>query len=160
VSDTVRDAIAEGLAALTPVVTTPAAPFGYGADLSCVSDLTETMDEIDPFSPRALGEALARRLDCPRGGLPDDADYGIDLRDMLNVGLTTAEIRALAAQIRTELLKDDRVDAIRVEVAPAPNGSSLRIALVVTPVDPQIGVFSMTLAATTAGVVIEAMGAP
>lgn len=151
----VRDAIAAELAELTQEQPYPVAPFGWGRDLNCASDLLETMGEVDPFSTLALGQAIVRRLDCPRGALPDDLDYGIDLRAYLNRGTAAAEIAQLATRIRTEITKDDRIDSAVVTVTPSPSGSSLGVAIRVTPVDAQIGGFSMTLAVTSAEVLVQ-----
>lgn len=154
-ADIVRTTIDAELALLERIAPSPSAPFGYGADLICTTDLTAQMDEVDPTSTRALAEALLRRLDTPRGALPDDADYGRDLRAMVNRGVTTDDVRAIAGQVRSELEKDDRVDAARVIVTPAADGSRLRVQCWVTPVDPRIGGFTMTLAVTSAEILIE-----
>lgn len=128
---------------------------GYGSDLSCGADLDVEMSEVDPFSTRALGQAIVRRLDCPRGGLPDDPSYGIDLRGYLNRGVTADDIRALASVIRSELSKDDRIDTVRVTVRPSATGDTLRIELFVVPIDPRIGGFSLTMLVTDAATLIE-----
>lgn len=158
-SSIVRDSIDAEIALIVRELDAPVAPFGFGTDLSCVGDLTESMAEVDPMSPVGLGEALVRRCDCPRGQLPDDPNYGIDLRGMLNRGTTADEIRRSAAQTRGELLKDDRVDTLSVRVAPAPDGSELDITLSVQPVDPRVGEFSLTLALTDGDALIREMSA-
>lgn len=144
---------------LTPteerVMDAPVEPFGYGTDLRCRTDLTESMEETDPNSVEGLADAIVRRLDTARGTLPDDRDYGIDLRSYLNRGTTAAEIIALASQIRGELERDDRLAAVQVTVRPAPDGSELGVDLAVTPVDPRVGGFSLTLAVTSADIVLE-----
>ena len=157
---TVRSVIAAELARLTRVTDFPADPLGYGTDLVCTTDLDARMAEVDPLSTRALGEAILRRLDCPRGALPDDAGYGVDVRGMLSRGVTTADIQSLAGRIRGEVTKDDRVDACSVVVTPSPTGSSLAITLSVTPVDPRVGGFRMVLAASSSAVLLEEMSAP
>jgi len=152
----VRDAIAAELALLTREVSTPAAPFGYGADVSCSRDLEEAMPEVS--GQTVLAQALVRRLDCPRGGLPDDGDYGIDLRGFLNRGLTTDEVRGLAGAIRSELSKDDRVDTVAVTVAPTTTGQSIRVSIQVVPRDATLGgPFTLILAVTDGGALIEEM---
>jgi phage baseplate assembly protein W len=158
-TDIVRDAIAAELARLQRVARTPAPPLGYGSDLSCAEDLTPRMDVVDPFSTRAIGEAIARRLDTPRGSLPGSPDYGIDLRSYLNRGTTAAEINSLADRIRVELSRDDRIASLRVRVTPNATGSTLSVAIAVVPVDPRLGAFSLTLAVTSAEVLIEELRA-
>lgn len=153
-TDLVRAAIAAELAKLERIAPAPTPPFGYGADLSCAEDLTPTMDVVDPFSVRAIGEAIARRLDTPRGALVDDPDYGLDLRGYLNRGTTIAELNALADRVRTEVSKDDRIASARVVVT-SQTTRELRVAIVVTPVALDAGPFSLTLAVTSADVLIE-----
>ena len=154
-SATVKAAIAAELALLTQVQDFPVEPFGYGSDISADSDLDPNMDEVNPFTTLALAQAIVRRLDCPRGGLPDDDDYGIDVRSYVNRGVTANEIRQLGGQIRSEVSKDDRVDTVVVVVRPNEVGSVLRIELAIRPVDPNIGGFTLTLAATSAEILIE-----
>lgn len=152
---TMADAIAASLAELEPDVDTPVEPFGYGADLWCDSDLREDMAMVDGSSTLALAQALVRRLDCPRGALPDDPDYGIDLKSFCNRGLTADAIRALAGQVRAELEKDDRVDRASVTLRPSSTGSELRVEVVVTPIDARLGRFALTLAVTSAEMLVE-----
>jgi hypothetical protein len=154
---TLSEFITAEIAALPRVVSTPVAPFYFGSDVTCVTDLVETMDEIPGNTTRALAEAIVRRLDCPRGALPDDADYGIDLRQRCNRGTVADDIRSLAAQIRNELLKDDRIDMLSVTVTPSPDGGTITVQLAVTPKNPEIGGFSLTLAVTSASVLLAEM---
>lgn len=163
-SQVVLDAIAAEVAKLTRVVDAPTGPLGYGADLACSEDLTESMEEVGGLTTRVLAEAILRRLDTPRGTLPDvrgtdlrDWNYGIDLRSYLNRATTDDEIRGLASNIRSELTKDDRIATVVVTVTPSPTGSSLAIDLLVTPVDPSVGIFALVLAVTSASVLIEEM---
>lgn len=152
---TVADAIAAELATLERLVDVPAAPLGYGTDLSCALDLTSTMDVVDPTGTLGLAEAIVRRLDCPRGALIDDPDYGIDLVGMLNAPTTATELRALAGAIRAEVTKDDRIDAVEVTVAPSTSGETLVVQLHVTAVDPAVGDFELILALSDAGLLLE-----
>lgn len=158
-TDTVRDAIAEALAEVERVVDAPVEPYGYGTDISCTTDLTEEMTEIDGFSPRALAEALLRRLDCPRGQLADDPNYGLDLKSYVNRGTAAAELFALAGEIRNEWSKDDRVESATVEIEVSEAGRRLTGSGIVTAVDPAIGGFSLTFAATDAAVLLEEINA-
>jgi len=153
-TDIVRAAIAAELALVQRVARVPSPPLGYGADLACASDLTSTMDVVDPMSTRALGEAIARRLDTPRGSIPDAPDFGMDLRGYLNRGVTTADLNRIADRIRSEVTQDDRVISARVSVAPSPNGSALTVSIAVVPADVR-GRFELVLAVTSADVLIE-----
>lgn len=151
----VKAAVAASIALLERDRDAPVAPFGYGRDMSCVSDLAADMGDVDPTSMRAVGEALARRIDCPRGGMPDDPSYGIDIRGALNVGITSGDVISLAGRIATEWRKDDRVADVEVTVAPSSDGGGLTITGVVHLVDPALGRFSLTLAVTSADVLIQ-----
>lgn len=155
-STIVLDAIAEFTAALTREVRTPVEPLGYGTDLACTDELTPTCDEVDPFSVRAIGEALYRRITTARGTLPDDLDYGLDVRGFLNRGTTAGDLAQMAGQLRGELQKDDRVDRVSVQVT-APALDTLSVTILVTPVDPTIARFTLTLAVTSAQVLMEAI---
>ncbi len=154
-SEEVKAQIAAELAKLVQIVDFPEPPHGYGSDISGTDDLDPTMAEVDGFTTLALAQAIVRRLDCPRGGLPDDKDYGIDVRSYLNRGVTAQEIRELAGQIRAEVLEDDRVDTLTVTVRSNDVGSVLRIELAVQPVNVNLGPFTLTLNASDTGLVLE-----
>lgn len=154
-SEEVKNAIAAELATLTQTVDFPVEPFGYGSDISCAQDVDPLVREVDAFTTLALAEALVRRLDTPRGSLPDDKDYGIDLRGLLNKGSVASDIQQLAGQVRAELAKDDRVDTLTVTVAPSSTGTVLRLEVAVQPVDAELGPFTLTLSASSASVLLE-----
>jgi phage baseplate assembly protein W len=153
----VKAAIAEGIADLDRVVDTPVSPFGYGSDISCTTDLDPLMSEVDPFSIDAIRQAILRRLDTPRGQLPDDPNYGLDLKSELNRGVDVNTLRSLAGRLRSEIVKDDRVDSATVRVAPNATGSRITVNIRVVPVDPNLGEFDATLAATSTEVILEAI---
>lgn len=156
-TDAVRDAIAASIAVLPRIVATPREPYGYGSDVSCGSDLDEDVKELDGFDPLVMKQAILRRLDTPRGSLPDDPNYGISLRSMLNAGADSERIASFGGIIRNEVCKDDRVANAIVEVTPSAAFDAFRAVLQVRPVDPSLGGFSMTLAVTSAGIVLEAI---
>jgi hypothetical protein len=150
----VFDAIAAEIALLTPLVPTPVEPYGYGTDLSCVSDVTETLEEVDPESALGVAQAAARRLTTARGSLPDDPDYGLDVRGYLNRGVSSREYVDFAGQIKLELLKDDRIEDAAVTVI-APDTTSLSVQVRLTPFDPSLQPFAFTLAVTSSEVLLE-----
>lgn len=156
-ADAVRDFLAAGIASTVRVASTPEAPFGYGADLSGADDLDPLLAEVDGFSTLAIAQALARRLGTPRGGLPDDATYGEDLTEWCNRGHSSAEIRDLARRIAAECQKDDRVRAVRVTVAPDATARTFDVTVAVDPHDAALGTFTLTLAVSSAGVILEAL---
>lgn len=154
-NDTVKDAIAADLAELAQVSPTPLEPFGYGVDLSCIEDVSETLEEVDAFSPIGIVQALLRRLSTPRGALIDDPSYGLDLRGMLNRGVAVRDLVDLSGQIRSEILKDDRVDVATVSVAFASAATTLRVSIRVTPFDTSLRDFSFTFAVVSGQLLLE-----
>lgn len=151
----VQAALDAQIATLAREVDTPVAPFGYGTDLSCITDLTEDLAEVDPNSTQAIAKALIRRLITPRGALPDDKDYGYDLRGLLNQGTTLAQLRSAGGQARSECRKDDRVSDVQVTASFTLGTSTLSVSIEVTPADPQLDTFSFTFALTDTSAVIE-----
>ena len=154
-SKTVLDAIDADLATLERAVPAPSSDLGYGVDLSCVSDITEDLAEVDPFSRQAIAEAVISRLTTARGSLPDDPDYGIDLRSYCNRGVTAAELRNLSGSCRSEILKDDRVEDATVGVIVA--GPALSVGVRLTPANPAVEPFSLTFVVTSGSATLEAI---
>lgn len=153
-NDTVKDAIDAELEEIEPVRSHDAEPHGYGSDISCDRDVDARVTELDGFDPLVLAQALVRRLDCPRGALPDDPTYGIDLRGFLNRGATLQNLRSLSGQIRLELTKDDRVSSVTVRVTADLAAKSLAITVRVVPVD-ALEAFTLVLSATSSAVLLE-----
>jgi len=154
-NDIVRDAIAADLATLERLVDAPEPPLGYGRDLACVTEISPTLEQTDPESPRGIAEGLARRLITPRGTLPDDAEYGLDLRRYVNRGTPLAELEDLAGAIRQEAGKDDRVDRVSAAVELVDRG--LRVSVRVTPFAIGSKDFAFVLSVTSSAVLIEAI---
>lgn len=144
-------AIAAELSTLTREVDVPTGQLGYGTDLSCVLDVTPTLDEVDPMSRVAVAQAVIRSLITPRGAVLDAPDYGLDLRGMLNRGLTNTEIRALADQCRAEARKDDRVEDATVTMTYTDSTKTMDVRVVLQCVDPVLGTFDFVFAVTADG---------
>jgi hypothetical protein len=153
----VTDAIAEDLATLERVIPTPTAPFGYGSDLSCVNDLSDTAEEVDPFGQLGIAQAAVRRLTTQRGTLPDDPEYGHDVTQYLNRGMTPEDIRDGQSACRNELTKDDRIEDATVTFTLI-TLTVLRIGVALTPADPNLKPFTFTFAVTDGAVLLEALG--
>lgn len=115
----VREALAALIAELPPPQGAPLEDEGFGSDLSCADDLTADMAELASDDPLVVAQATYRRLNTPRGALIDDPDYGLDVCSYLHKGMTPQEVRAIAGQIRLEVLKDDRVLEAEVRVTPS-----------------------------------------
>jgi hypothetical protein len=145
------DAIAEQIELLPPPTDrVPPDALGYGVDLSCVTDLTPSLAEVDPNTVRAIGEALIRRLTSPRGSVVDDQAYGYDLRALCNRGVTVEALARVASLARAECMKDDRLIEARVTLTYAQAGQSLSVVVYATP-HPPSGTFSLTFFVTADG---------
>lgn len=79
----------------------------YGQDLSCVDDLDDGMTEVS--GRLCLGQAIARRLITPRGGLIDDENYGFNVTGYLNDDVDAATLALIQAGVEGEAVKDERV---------------------------------------------------
>lgn len=144
---TFSDAVEADLLTIERVVDVPDdAELGYGRDLSCVTDITDTCEEVDPQSPLGIAQRLCRRYITPRGGLPGDDDYGLDLRGICNRGVTYEELRELADQAQLEALKDDAVDHAEVTLDYDDVAAELTVNVQITPVDVAQGNFSFVFA--------------
>ena len=127
------DAIAAGIAEIPVLERVAPNALAYGVDLSCIRDVTPDLAEVDPTSPAAVGQGALRRLLTPRGGVVDDQAYGLDLRAYTSHGVTNDELRGLAAQVRAEAMKDDRVSEADATIAYA--AGKLDVTLMLTLVD-------------------------
>ena len=89
----------------------------YGSDVSTFAgpsmDLDPTFTVIS--GPRVVAERIARRLTTPRGGLFYDVNYGTDIRDFLNAGVTN-QLSAIQELCNQEALKEETVQASNCSV--------------------------------------------
>ncbi len=154
---TVQAALAASLAALEVTSSIPIAPYGYGGDMWCESDLDPRMDEISD-SALVLAQHCVRRLDTP-GGLPDEDEWGISISEYCNRPTTRQELYALEGEIVAELVDDDRIDEVYCTVEPSSDYSTLTVTLRIVPVDSAEQDFSLTLSVSDVGVLIEEMTA-
>ena len=144
--------VAEQVALIPVIDRVPPDALGYGTDLACVLDITPTLAEVDPISTVAIGEALVRRFITPRGRVLDDGTYGFDLRGQVNKGVTPAGLTRLQSSIRTECLKDDRIDDAVVAVTMTSVASArMRVQIAVSAADSGQD-FSLTFFVTADGV--------
>jgi len=125
-----------------PLIVVPStAPNEVGVDIDCITDITPQFKLA--YGLRNLANALLRRLITPRGGLFYDPDYGLDLRDYLNAGLTDGQIVNLAGAVGLELEKDERVSSAEVAMTFTPSSMTLRLRCKVEVVD--VGQMSLLL---------------
>lgn len=152
---TILDEIKLQIAELERDVAQPLPPFNYGRDLSCTSDLADDMAETDPDSPVGISEALVRRWTCPRGQNADDPDYGYDVRQLLNRGMTQAELLAQAGLMRGEGEKEETVDTCEVSLVSDSLGRTIRVSARVVPVNPALQPFRFAVAVTDGATMLE-----
>jgi hypothetical protein len=150
----VTDKIAAYTAELARVVSVPTGDLAFGSDLSCTDDLTADMAEVPGDSPLAVAQANFRRLTTARGTVPDEPNYGLDVREFLNHGLTRKSLQEIPGQVRGELTKDDRNDAsaLSVEMVIAADFKSFDL---VVRAQAAAGPYSLTLAVSDAGALLK-----
>lgn len=144
-------AIDADIATLERNVSVPTGPLGYGRDLSCVTDCTETFDEVDPQSPLAIAQALMRELTTEHGTLPDDPNYGYNVRAALNHGVTLASLQALSDRIKTQVARDDRVSSAECALNYDQSTKRLRVTLDIVPTDARTHDFAFVFAVDATG---------
>lgn len=119
----------------------------FGTGLSCVTDLTDTMSVVS--GRRLVAEAIARRLQTPRGRLIKHPNYGFDVCGELNGDLSAADIARIQSGVEAECVKDERVlDATAVLTFAAS-----KLTLVIT-LEDAAGPFVLVLAATAVSVTL------
>ena len=113
----------------------------FGTDIS-----TPGGADLDPFFALVSGwtqlaQALVARITTPTGGLVDDPSYAIDVRAYLND--TPASTATIAAEIRAEWLRDERVYDASARVTFDEAAEALTVQGVVTTAE---GTFALTVA--------------
>jgi hypothetical protein len=142
-------------AAGTATRSSSTAPYGYGCDIWCESDVDPLWREVSDDA-LVLAQHCVRRIDTPNG-LPDDDVWGLSLADYCNRPTTRRELDALEGAIVAELVDDDRIDEVHAVVEASTDCTTLTVTLRIVPVDPLVGDFSLTLSASDAGVLLEEM---
>ena len=88
------------------------ADYDLGTDINVSPDLDENEELVEDLA--CLSQDILLRLDQPRGiddGTEDGAEYGFDVRALLNESMTPQRLLEAVVNIELEVLKDDRVDA-------------------------------------------------
>jgi hypothetical protein len=148
-SDIIRETIAALTASLTTLSSTAQPPLGYGIDLVCISDIDARMAETLSTELLSLAQDCFHRVTTPRGTLPDDPNFGIDIRSMLSVGLTSSSIRGIKDAINGELMKDDRVTDAEVELVIEGTDSAPTFTITITITPAAIGTaFDLVMSVT------------
>lgn len=104
----------------------------YGQTININSPLFRTLSGDEAI----LAQALEMRLDTRAGTYWDDPDYGLMVDDYINAGLTADAVVAVAAAIKAECEKDERVSSAAVTplVEQTEGGYSIRPKIRVFPV--------------------------
>lgn len=112
--------------------------------------------DMDPMLRRVTGrdvlsQSLVRRQTTPRGTVVDSPNDCFDVRSWVSDGMTQAQLQQLSNVIRTELLRDQRVQDCQVQVSYNTGTSALTV---VENIQSGYGPFSLTLAVTAVTVQI------
>lgn len=146
-ANVVQDFIDAEIAQLQRLVPLQVAPYGYGSDLSCATDLTEDMAETDPESVQGIAEMLVRFLTVERDSVPDAPGRGFNIYRLVREGQTPESIRTAQAQIVNEATEDDRIETATCTITVA-GLKKLDINVRCTPVDKALGNFELVLGVT------------
>lgn len=119
-----------------------------GSDLSCVSDCSPDMAEVSGRT--CYIQAIARRYITPRGRLIDDKDYGFDLTQYVNDDLAPIDIARIQAGAEAEALKDERTEAVTVNIVLNAAG----VLIIRIELDDGDGPFSLVLSVSEVSVTV------
>jgi hypothetical protein len=123
----------------------------FGKDVSCTTSM-----RVGRYATgvRLVAEAAYRRLTTPRGmllGDEDEADYGIDLTELIGEVDSASLAASLPGRIVAELRKDERIEDATVSIASTKSGPSTTYVIQVTgetsegPFTLQVGVSDVTV---------------
>lgn len=103
----------------------------YGKDTSCTTSLRTGRYAT---GLRLVAEAAYRRLTTPRGmlhGGEEEADYGLDLTDLIGSSAPDVVAVSLPGRIASELAKDERIEGVDVDVAVQREGPATRFLITI-----------------------------
>lgn len=124
-----------------------------GRDLSCTTTLRTSRFAS---GARVLAEAAFRRITTRRGSLlggPEEANYGIDIRDGVGSSDAKSYAAALPGRIEAELEKDDRIQSTTATATVVQRGPLVTIHVRVS-CETAEGPFTLTLSVSEAGAAI------
>lgn len=91
-----------------------------GSDFSGVDDLDPAMREVS--GRLALAQAYARRLNTPRGALPDWPEYGFDLVGAIGTAMTDDQIKQ---KLQEQAMLEEEVEDISTSIERTPEGGAI-----------------------------------
>jgi hypothetical protein len=116
---------------------------------SCLATLPNAKGMLDltPDMQMATGrdvlaQSIIRRQTTPRGSVIVSPNDCFDVRSLLSAGMTLGQLQALSDTIRTELLRDQRVNAATVQISFNPLNNVTTITETITSSQ---GPFTLTL---------------
>ena len=124
-----------------------------GREMSCTTSL-KTGRYVTGL--RIVGEACYRRLSTPRGmlqGGEGEAEYGIDLTELIGTTNPRADAASLPGRIENELLKDERIESVEVDIGTTVEGPATTLAITVSCTTAE-GPFSLQIAASAVTVAL------
>lgn len=115
------------------------APVGFGRSVWCVPGIGLVTGRF-AAGRVALAHSILRRLQTPRGALRggrEEERFGIDLPGLVGSMGSAVAVVTLPGMIQAELLKDNRVAAVKATVTPTQTAGAiaLLVLLDVTPAD-------------------------
>jgi len=141
---------------LTQEVAFPSGDLGFGTDFSCWDDFDPNFSELDPNSPLAVAQDAYHRLNTQRGLIPDDSDYGKDVKTLLQRAFSPNGIIETKGQIKSELLKDDRIDPKTLQVNVTADAVNQSLVIDIKGYCTK-GPFSLILNASDSGVLLKSI---
>lgn len=130
----------------------------YGKDTSCTTSLRPGRMVS---GGRLVAEALYRRLTTPRGmlvGGEQEANYGLDLTEMIGTIESKQQSAALPGLIRAECKKDDRIGDVDVVVTETLLGPAKELNIEITGQTKEGDSFELTLRVDEVSVEILGLG--
>jgi hypothetical protein len=127
----------------------------YGRDNDCT---TSVKTGRFVTGSRLVAQALYRRLTTPRGmlrGGEEEQNFGLDLTELCGSVRPKLAAAALPAQIRSEALKDERIESVDVDVLIVEDGPIVTFTITINAVT---GVGPFTLQLTASAVTVQLLG--
>jgi hypothetical protein len=127
---------------------TTTAPVGFGRSVWCVPGIGLVTGRF-ASGQVALAQSILRRLQTPRGSLRggrDEERFGLDLPGLVGSTGASVAVVTLPGMIQAELLKDNRIAAVKATVTPTQTEGAVELLVLidVTPAD-ESETFSLTL---------------
>jgi phage baseplate assembly protein W len=126
----------------------------FGTDLNFIEDIP--LNDQLCSGLRNLGNAMARRLITERGSLKYAPDYGTDVREFLNDGMTPPAIAALVAAVQQELESDERI--LRANVTATDQNLATSSLTMTIQIDTEQGTFPLVLSVSDVTVELLKVG--